>query len=455
MHHDPRPPGRRPRRRGVPAAAAPVLATALTLAAPAPTPAQAPQAPPGSVVAFVGVHVIPMDRERVLEDRTVIVRDGRIAEIGAADRVAVPEGATRIDARGKYLVPGIAEMHGHLPGPSAPPDLAEDILFLFVANGVTTVRGMQGQPNQFALRDRIERGELIGPTLYLGSPPLAGRSAPDPGTAARRVREFRAAGYDLLKVHEGLALATYDAIAATARELGIRWGGHVADDVGLLHAIRAGQASIDHLDGYVEEIGDDESRIPALAATARQAGTWHVPTMALWETFLGTPVDTLQAYPELRYMPRTMVENWADQVRNMQSGLDSARATRERDLRRRVLEALDDAGAGILLGSDAPQLFSVPGFSLHREMRVMAEAGLTPYRILESGTRNVAAYFDALDRFGTVEVGRRADLILLEANPLEEVGNLRRRAGVMVRGRWIPESEIRQRLDAIAAKRAG
>ena len=405
--------------------------------------------------AFVGAHVIPMDRERVLENQTVVVRDGRIVEVGPADRVAVPADAERIDARGKYLVPGIAEMHGHIPGPNTPDDVVEDILFLFVANGVTTVRGMQGQPNQFGLRDRILRGDVVGPTLYLGSPPFTGRSAPDPAAAAQRVREFRAAGYDLLKVHEGLSPETYDAIAAAAREAGLRWGGHVADDVGLASAIRAGQSSIDHLDGYVEAIGDDEGRIPALVAEARAAGVWHVPTMALWETFLGADLETLRAYPELRYIPRQWVENWTNQTRTMQAQLDPARATRERALRRRVLAALSDAGARILLGSDAPQIFNVPGFSLQREMKIMAEVGMTPYAILESGTRNVAAYFDALDEFGTIRPGRRADLILLDADPLRDIANLQRRAGVMLRGRWIPEAEIQRRLGEIARKRQG
>ncbi|HEX7118650.1 MAG TPA: amidohydrolase family protein [Longimicrobiales bacterium] len=437
-----------------------LLAAFAALAAPAPTTAADPGRPRDArddVVAFIGVNVVPMDAERVLENQTVVVRDGRIAALGPAGDVAVPDDAIRIDARGKYLVPGIAEMHGHLPGGNTPPEVAEAILFLFVANGVTTVRGMQGNPAQFTLRARIERGELIGPTLYLGSPALHGNRARTPEEGARLVREYHAAGFDLLKVHEGLSPATYDAIAATARELGLAWGGHVADDVGLEHALAAGQSTIDHLDGYLEALGDDPTRIPALARATREAGAWVVPTMTLWDHgFLGVrTAEELRAFPELKYVPRPWVENWTEQLRNLRQGQDPATYARGRELRRRLLKALADAEVGILLGSDAPQMFNVPGFSLHREMQVMAEAGLTPYQILRSGTRNVAAYFDALDEFGTIAVGRRADLILLEANPLDDVAHLRRRAGVMVRGRWLSEGEIQERLAGIAQRFGG
>ncbi|HEX6938783.1 MAG TPA: amidohydrolase family protein [Longimicrobiales bacterium] len=429
----------------------------LVAAAPAAAEPERPFGGQGDVVAFIGVNVIPMDAERVLQNQTVIVRDGRIAALGPADDVAVPDDAIRVDGRGKYLVPGIAEMHGHLPGGNAAPEVVETVLFLFVANGVTTVRGMQGHPSQFALRERIERGELIGPTLYLGSPALHGNRARTPEDGARLVREYHAAGFDLLKVHEGLSPETYGAIAAAARELGIAWGGHVADDVGLERALAAGQSSIDHLDGYLEALGDDPTRIPALIRATREAGAWVVPTMALWDhAFLGLrDIEELRAFPELKYVPRPWIENWTAQLRNLRANQDPAAGARGRELRRRLLKAFADAGVGILLGSDAPQMFNVPGFSLHREMRVMAEAGLTPYQILRAGTRNVAVYFDALDEFGTIAVGRRADLILLEANPLDDIANLQRRAGIMVRGRWLPEGEIQERLAGIARRFGG
>jgi imidazolonepropionase-like amidohydrolase len=433
----------------------------------------AAQAQPGTV-AFVGVNVVPMDRERVIENQTVIVRDGRIVEVGPAGQVNVPAGATRVDGAGKYLMPGLAEMHGHLPGGQAPREYIDNVLFLYVANGVTFVRGMQGHPRQLGIRDSVMQGLTIGPTLVLGSPAMSGQSVRTVEDARRLAREYRQAGYDLLKVHEGLTPEVYQAIAETAREVGIPFGGHVSDLVGLHAALAAGQVTIDHLDNYIlaAERDDsplrdatpqerarqlpfhlDEAKIPALAQATWQAGAWVVPTMPLWEVLMGAsePPEVLLQRPEVKYMPPQQVQQWANWVRNTQQNTDREAGRAHIAFRKRMLKALADAGVGILLGSDAPQIFSVPGFSIHREMRAMVEAGLTPYQVLQAGTRNVAAYLGTPEEFGTVAPGRRADLILLEANPLEDVGNVARRAGVMVRGRWLPESEIQERLARIAA----
>lgn len=465
------------------AALALFVAAAPTWRQPHPARAAAPPAPgteparqPGTV-AFIGVNVVPMDRERVIENQTVLVRDGRIVEVGPAAEVQVPTGALRVDAAGKYLMPGLAEMHGHLPGGNAPREFIDNVLFLFVANGVTIVRGMQGDPRQFGIRDSVMQGLTIGPTLVLGSPAMSGQDVQTVEDARRLVREYKEAGYDLLKIHEGLSPEVYQAIVETAREVDIPYGGHVPDAVGLHGALEAGQITIDHLDNYIlaAERDDsplrdappleralklalylDESKIPALAEATRRAGAWVIPTLPLWEVLMGAsePAEVLLERPEVKYVPHEAVQQWANWVRTLQERVDREGARAHIEFRKRMLKALADAGVGILLGSDAPQIFSVPGFSIHREMRAMVEAGLTPYQVLESGTRNVAVYLGTPDEFGTVSPGRRADLILLEANPLEDVANVARRAGVMVRGRWLPESEIQERLARIAANYA-
>ena len=193
-------------------------------------------------VVFENENVIPMDRERILRNHTVLVRDERIAEMGPESSVRVPDDAQKIDGSGKYLIPGFAEMHGHLPGPDTPPELIDRVLFLFVANGVTTARGMLGHPSHLDLRREIEEGKRFGPTLYLAGPAFGG---PDltPEMARQRVREQKAAGYDLLKVQERLKPATYEAMAAAARDVGIPFGGHVPNDVGLLRALEASVVS--------------------------------------------------------------------------------------------------------------------------------------------------------------------------------------------------------------------
>jgi imidazolonepropionase-like amidohydrolase len=403
-------------------------------------------------VAFENVNVVPMDRNRVLQRRTVIVRDGRIDTIGPAGRTQAPSGAVRIDGTGKYLMPGLAEMHGHLPPPGTSRDVVENILFLYVANGVTTVRGMLGNAGHLELRREIDEGKVLGPKLYVAGPALSGTSAPDAATAQKMVREQKAAGFDHIKIQEGLKSEVYDAIVAAAREAGLSIAGHVPNEVGVHRAIEAKQKSIDHLDNYIDAVGADESKIAPLARTTRDAGVWMVPTMALWEVFNGTDtVESLRQRPEVRYMPLQMVDQWAAAKQKMLAGANPQTGARSLEFRRKMLRALHRAGARIALGTDSPQVFSVPGFSIHREMVIMTACGMTPYDVMRSGTLHVARYFGTEQQTGTVETGKRADLILLEANPLTDVGNVARRAGVMVRGRWLPETEIQARLQKIAS----
>lgn len=415
----------------------------------------------GQAIAFVGATVLPMDGARTLTNHTVIVRGDRIVEVGPATTVRVPEGAQRIEAGGKFIIPGLAEMHGHVPPPNAPEAFINDVLFLYVANGITTVRGMLGAPGQLELRAKANRGELIAPTLYLAGPSFNGNSVSSPEQAAQMVREQKAAGWDLLKVHPGLTREEYDAMARTAKEVGIRFGGHVPQDVGLLHAMEMGQETFDHLDGYMEYLEGDQGPVPIdrlrdIAQRTKAAGAWVVPTMALWETLMGVPeLEELTAFPELRYMPPNMVAQWTNAHRERLANrqMDRAAGQTVAENRMRLLDVMQEQGVGILMGTDAPQQFSVPGFSLHREMALMVESGMTPHEVLTTGTLNVGRYFANADRFGTIAPGQRADLILLDADPLADIANVSKQAGVMVRGRWLPRAEIERRLEEMAGRR--
>ena len=467
----------------------PFMISALAVAAIAgatPSVAQdTPRSTPG-VVAFVDVNVIPMDRERVLERQTVVVRDGRIASIEPAANARIPGGALRVDARGRYLMPGLAEMHAHIPGAQAPEQVVRDIFTLYIANGVTTIRGMLGAPNQLTLRSKTASGEMLGPTIFVGAPSLNGNSAGDPATAARLVREHKAAGYDFLKLHPGIPRTSFDSIVAAARAVGITFAGHISAGVGLEHTLANRQSTIDHLDGYLEaavpeaerarvladdaSLGDlvraiDVSRLARFAGETRKAGTWNVPTVFLWESFFSREQpEAMAGRGEMRYASPQWIKGWSDQKRNrlqqdQMDGVTAEDAATFLSMRRQLLKALADSGAKLLMGTDSPQMFNVPGFSIHREIAVMQEAGLTPWQILESGTRNVAEYAAKdlkLDgEFGTVAVGNRADLILLDANPLEDARNIGKRSGVMVRGRWLPSSELDRMLGEMAARHSG
>ena len=419
--------------------------------------------------AFVNVNVIPMTSDQVLEARTVIVTDGVIATIGEFGDTPVPADAEVVDGTDRYLIPGLAEMHGHVPAGNAAG--LDRVLTLYVANGVTTVRGMLGQPSHLTLRKDIESGEVLGPRLVTSGPSFNGRSVSSPEQGARMVRDQHAAGYDFLKIHPGMTRDEFEAVAATANELGIPFAGHVPEDVGVPRALEAGIATIDHLDGYMQTllrpnedstgglsgffgvlIADlaDESKIDSIAEATASAGTWNVPTETLF-VHVTSPtliVDDMVNWPEMKYMDSATVARWRSSKEDLlgDSNYDPDTALRAIRIRQQLLRALHEAGAGLLLGSDSPQIFNVPGFALHRELEMIVGAGISPYEALKSGTANPAAFFGASEEYGRVEVGLVADLVLLDANPLADISNSSRIHGVVLRGQWLPRSELDEML---------
>lgn len=454
------------------AAAAFAGASLLALTA---TSSAAAQEPEAEITAFTNVTVVPMDSERVLEDHTVIVEGERIAAVGPADETPAPEGARVIEGEGRWLMPGLAEMHGHVPG-AGQPEYAEDVLFLYVSNGVTTVRNMAGDDSHPQLRDRVAAGDLAGPVLHIASPWLGPDNANSEEQGRQTVRRYQEAGFDLLKMGSP-PLGVYQAVAEEAHEAGIPFAGHIPFDVGLVGALEARQASIDHFDRYVEFLAADaetgmtdpgffgsgwvhladRDRIPQAVEMTLEAGTWNVPTLSLIEHLAADESgEAMIERPEMIYMPREVLDGWARAKAEFEGREDfqpdAAQALVE--LRRELLMALHGAGAPIALGSDAPQFFNVPGFSIHHEMAMMQAAGMTPYEVLATGTRAPAEYFGTPEDFGTIQPGRRADLILLNADPLADLENVKNRAGVMAAGRWLPEEEIQDRLAGIAERRA-
>ena len=421
---------------------------------------------PADPVAIVNVSVIPMQSPDVVPGQTVLVEDGRIAVIGAVDATAVPRGALVVDGTDRFLMPGLAEMHAHL-APAGAASL-DRTLALFAANGVTLVRGMLGHSSHLALRDALRDGRVFGPRLVTSGPSLNGNSVAGAADGDRQVRAQHAAGYDFIKLHPGLTAAEFAAIAAAANELGMPFAGHVPASVGLDGALAAGMATIDHLDGYfvamlpvdVDPSGgfggffdvllaDEviEERMAELAARTAAAQVWNVPTEALFEHRVGPQSGSeLSARPEMRYMPREVVRQWeqARQRQDTDRGYSADIGARAIEIRRKLIRALHDSGAGLLLGSDAPQVFNVPGFSVHDELEFLVAAGLSPYEALRTGTVAVAEFLGT--DTGSVAMGRLADLVLLDANPLTDIRNSRRIHGVMLAGRWYPVAELDSRL---------
>ncbi len=418
--------------------------------------------------AFTNVTVIPMTGEQTLQNYTVIVEGDRITGVGPAANIIPDNQTTIIDGTGKFLIPGLAEMHGHVPptepSPGSPPYLTDEYvehtLFLYVAAGITTVRGMLGWPNQLELKSKVNSGEMIGPNLYLAGPSFNGNSINSPQQAIEKVKQQKNEGWDLLKIHPGLTRAEYNAMAKTADSLDIRFGGHVPEDVGIEHAIEMGQETMDHIDGYYRwlqqfEEAEWDSRMQEIIAKTKAAGVWIVPTQALWETVIGAAdYEAMKQYDELKYIPKGLRENYFGFVSmriDERSESERKQSLKEAKWRRKLLAEMNKQEVRILMGTDAPQLFSVPGYSIHRELPHMVAAGMSPYEILESGTVNVGEYFSNEDTFGTIAEGERADLVLLEANPLEDIDHLKMRAGVMVQGRWYSQQMIEKKLREIEA----
>lgn len=412
---------------------------------------------------FTNVSVIPMDSELVLEDQTVVIEGDRILEVAPSSEVDIASNATIIDGDGKFLMPGLAEMHGHVPptdpGPDSPDyfddEYVESTLFLYISAGVTTVRGMLGYENQLELKERVNFGDLVGPNLYLAGPSFNGNTISSPEQSAERVREHKEESWDLLKVHPGLSLAEYNAMAEAAQEVDITFGGHVPEEVGVIHAIESGQITIDHVDGYVNYLqqfeGDEmEEKMEEVIQLTKEHNVWIVPTMALWETIIGAAdYEAMKQYDELKYIPEAVKQNYFDFADNPQSGYSSDNPQERAELRTQILSEMNKSGVKILMGTDAPQLFSVPGISIHRELPHMQAAGMSNYEILQSGTKNVGEYFADWDDFGTIAEGQRADLILVDENPLEDLSHIKDHSGVMVQGKWYSREMIDEKLAEI------
>lgn len=393
----------------------------------------------------------------------VVVRDGKfVAGEPAAD-------ARTIDLAGRYVIPGLAEMHAHVPAPRLDaPRYRDDVLFLWVAGGITWARGMMGHSSHLPLRDALAAHEILGPALTISGPSFSGGSIHSVFQAVRRVREQKAAGYDFLKIHPGLSQQQFAALAGTAKAEGIAFAGHVSAAVGLLDSLEAGQQTIDHLDGFIETLvaparlanrspswfGADlvslveEARMVPLLAALKASGAALVPTETLLENVTG-PLAELQAREEYAYLPKTMRQAYSHAVADSERGFAPESAVAFLALRKRLIGAAHEAGIPVLLGSDSPQIFNVPGFSIHRELQAMVAAGLTPFEAIAAGTTAPARFFGLADVRGSIAPGRAADLIVLHDDPLADIVHTRAIAAVMVRGRYLPRAELDAKLNGI------
>jgi imidazolonepropionase-like amidohydrolase len=428
-------------------------------------------------IVFRSVNVIPMDKETVLMNQDVVVKDGFIVATGDHGKVKYAKNAILIDASGKFLIPGLAEMHAHVP-PVDDIEPMKEVLMLFACNGVTTIRGMLGHPRHIELRSKIQSGEIIGPRFYTSGPSFNGNSVKTPEAGAEMVRQQKKMGYDFMKMHPGITRENFAAIVKTAKEVNMPFAGHVSFDVGVWRAIDAGYATIDHLDGFVESLvpGIDtvketqtglfgmyiahranQEKIPALMKALKEKNIWVVPTQALAERWFSPDkdADAFAREPEMIYMKEETLKSWVNNKKNLVANPNYNAAAMKNyiALRRKLIYECQQTGVGLLLGSDAPQVFDVPGFSIHQELKYMVDAGLTPFQALQTGTVNVAKFYSRKD-MGMIKPGFVSDMVILDGNPLENIENSKRIAGVMIGTRWMPKDVIAAELKKLEKPKA-
>jgi len=441
------------------------------------------------------VHVVDVRAGRILRDQSLVIEGERIAALGPRDSTPAPAGATVVEGHGRYLVPGLCDLHVHLDESHA-----SDSLFLMVANGVTTAQCMSGSPWHLALRERLARGELLGPRLFTCGPTTAALRVHTVAEAERVVREQKAAGYDALKMYgdgaNTMPLETYQKLVATGHELGLRIVGHAPRNLPFEVVLEARQDSIDHMEELVytersfaqvtgpwvaiqfgrERLEDHPElagevpdfrpplaeAVSTLAQRVKAAGlrlTATLTTFAAIQASTDDGIHALLARDELRYVSPAVRENWTPERARFRTGAwkphlatMAAYLRRNLELQGEMLRVFETAGVPVMTGTDAPFDYVVPGFAVHDELARFVAAGLTPLAALRASTLTPAATLGLVGKAGEVAVGMPADLVLLEADPLADIGATRRVAGVFLHGRWLAPEALERGLAELAQR---
>jgi len=470
---------------------------ALVLLVPAAVAAQSSPPARGARVngtsAITNTTVITMGGAGVIRDATVILHNGEIAEVGPSSRIRVPRGVTTIDGRGKFVIPGLNDMHVHLHADDTAPDsIGRYELGVMLAHGITTVRFMIGTPLHFTLRAAVARGEVPGPQIWIASPEISGNENPhgikvtNADEARRAVAQVADSGYDFLKLTTNLTPELFDVLIAEAASRRLRVVGHVDPRIGARRAIAAGQ-QIEHLDSFMEDVLHDSApsrlstsdvgayrtaqwtsldhvddrKVEALAGLVARSGQPVDPTLVFFREWFGNrPLESeIEARPDYRMIPEPSRAPWMRTLVAMRRNPPTAeRRARFIAVRNRMVKAIVDSGGLVMAGSDSPGGMMTYGWMLHRELLALRDAGLSPAQTLAAATTVPAAYLGGAPGFGRIAEGLRADLVVLDADPLADVANSQRISYVVSGGRWFNRAELdamietaRVRLAAVTA----
>lgn len=450
------------------------LIALLVCALLAPLPATAANDPTPQTLAIEHVTVVPMSSRETIRNATVLIRDGKIAAIEPAAKLKATSDMRRIDGRGKWLMPGLTDMHVHienirmlrlvLNNPDIPADAVsnEDVFLPYLANGVLQVFTLQAMPETIGQRVEIEAGRLLGPRIHAaamidGSPPIwpvgMTRVATTPEAGRQAVRDAAADGYDAIKVYSKLDFDTFAAIVDEARQLKLPVVGHLPgrESGRIADAFPSGFAMVAHAEEFAMHTREPSlDALPQYVELMKKSGAWLTATLSLNERLLEQTAqpDTLRSRSELKALHplwRSVVVDHNPYV---------AQASPERiaqlqkivDFNRKLVRAFIAAGVPVVAGTDSPVPGIVPGFSMHDELEALVRAGMTNHQALDAATRLPSEWLGVLSDRGTVEVGKHADLLLLDANPLSDISNTRKISAVIVGGRYLPRQMLEERM---------
>lgn len=404
-----------------------------------------------SSIAFTNVNLITLRDDQIIPDQTVLVQNGKILQIGDAKNISVPSGFQAIDCSGMYMMPGLTDMHVH--------NLVSSSQHLLnLANGVTTVRDMDGFPWMLKERDQIKNNKLLAPNMYIAGHILNNRPmgmyatvVKTPDEARAIIRQQKKDGYDFIKVHNILPLEIYSAILDEAHKQQIDVVGHIPHEITIHQAAELGQKTFEHFKGYILDAGL-KLTTENYVQESKNLKSWNCPTFYTYRTSLRGEAATklVNGSTEMKYA------SWRDK----QEWLETAKETPDENLKleqnilplsikifKDLLPIYDRWLAGTDSGGGYP--FMVPGFSLQEELRIMNENGLTPFQTLKAATINAAQAMGREKEFGTIEVGKRADLLILKSSPLQKISNLENIDSVIVRGIYLSRKDLDQMLEEI------
>lgn len=399
-----------------------------------------------------GADVISMAGEAVLEDHSVVVDQGRFVAVGPRSEVSIPQGAKVIAQDGLYVIPGLTDAHSHTIS-----SLSQ--FLVYVTQGVTTLREMDGYPWMLRARDRATADDFLIPHLYIAGHILSNRAMDfymtqvDTVDQARRlVRAQAAAGYDFIKIHNSLPQPLFGAVFEAAGQAGLDVVGHIPNEIKIAEAVRAGMRTNEHFKGYLFDETLEITTQDYLSAT-RGADLWHTPTFTTYHDHLrgAASLELVSKEDSLELVPRWLRQRWLEQAKQPVDRLTALRQSiypKSRQIFLALWPITDKFIAGTDTGTYA---MMVPGFALQEEVRIFESLGLTPFQALKTATINPALAMRKAAEFGTIEVGKRADFVVLDANPLQGTEHLKDIFGVSLRGTWLPERVLEEIRTSLAA----